>query len=231
MMKKATFFSMAAATMLSVSCGTTGLASLGQSTGVNNEVNQGVTAVSTAATSAVGNVISAATNPQTIGNVLTSVLGLDKVTKSSLVGTWNYQQPGCAFTSKNLLAQAGGEAVATSIKEKLAGYYSTMGVKASNTQVTFNQDGTFKAKIAGKSWQGNWTFDEANYKITMQGLLLNVNCYAKKNADGIGLLFEAKKLLTVLQTMTALSGNQTAQSIGDLSKNYDGVRIGFDMKK
>lgn len=230
-MKKVTILSMAAATMLSISCGTTGLASLGQSTGVNNEVNQGVTAVSTAATSAVGNVISAATNPQTIGNVLTSVLGLDKVTKSSLIGTWKYEQPGCAFTSKNLLAQAGGEAVATSIKEKLAGYYSTMGVKASNTQVTFNQDGTFKAKIAGKSWQGNWTFDEANYKITMQGLLLNVNCYAKKNANGIGLLFEAKKLLTVLQTMATLSGNQTAQSIGDLSKNYDGVRVGFDMKK
>ena len=230
-MKKVTILSMAAATMLSISCGTTGLASLGQSTGVNNEVNQGVTAVSTAATSAVGNVISAATNPQTIGNVLTSVLGLDKVTKSSLIGTWKYEQPGCAFTSKNLLAQAGGEAVATSIKEKLAGYYSTVGVKTSNTQVTFNQDGTFKAKIAGKSWQGNWTFDEANYKITMQGLLLNVNCYAKKNANGIGLLFEAKKLLTVLQTMATLSGNQTAQSIGDLSKNYDGVRVGFDMKK
>ena len=231
MMKKVTILSMAAATMLSISCGTTGLAGLGQATGVNNEVNQGVTAVSTAATSAVGNVISAATNPQTIGNVLTSVLGLDKVTKSSLIGTWKYEQPGCAFTSQNLLAQAGGEAVATSIKEKLAGYYSTMGVKASNTQVTFNQDGTFKAKIAGKAWQGNWTFDEANYKITMQGLLLNVNCYAKKNANGIGLLFEAKKLLTVLQTMATLSGNQTAQSIGDLSKNYDGVRVGFDMKK
>lgn len=230
-MKKVTILSMAAATMLSISCGTTGLASLGQSTGVSNEVNQGVSAVSTAASSAVGNILSAATNTQTIGNVLTSVLGLDKVTKSSLVGTWNYQQPGCAFTSQNLLAQAGGEAVATSIKEKLAGYYSTVGVKSSNTQVVFNEDGTFKAKIAGKSWQGNWTFDEANYKITMQGLLLNVNCYAKKNADGIGLLFEAKKLLTVLQTMTALSGNQTAQSIGDLSNNYDGVRIGFDMKK
>ena len=230
-MKKVTILSMAAATMLSISCGTTGLASLGQSTGVNNEVNQGVTAVSTAATSAVGNVISAATNPQTIGNVLTSVLGLDKVTKSSLIGTWKYEQPGCAFTSKNLLAQAGGEAVATSIKEKLAGYYSTMGVKSSNTQVTFNQDGTFKAKIAGKSWQGNWTFDEANYKITMQGLLLNVNCYAKKNANGIALLFESKKLLTVLQTMAALSGDSTVQKVGELSKNYDGIRLGFDLKK
>jgi hypothetical protein len=31
--------------------------------------------------------------------------------------------------------------------------------------------------------------------------------------------------------MAAMSGNDTAQKIGDLSKNYDGVRLGFDMKK
>lgn len=181
--------------------------------------------------SVLGSILSASTDGQTIGNVLQSVLGLDKVTKANLIGTWKYSQPGCAFTSQNLLAQAGGEAVATSIKQKMSGYYSTVGIKSSNTQVTFNENGTFTAKIAGKSWQGNWTFDEANYKITMQGILLNVNCYAKMNSNGIGLLFEGKKLLTLLQTMTALSGNQTVQTIGDLSKNYDGVRVGFDMTK
>ena len=96
--------------------------------------------------------------------------------------------------------------------------------------MTFNQDGTFSAKIAGKSWSGKYTFDAANSKITMQGLLLNVNCYAKRNSDGIGLLFESKKLLTMLQTMSALSGNQTLQTVGELSKSYDGLRMGFDMK-
>ena len=61
--------------------------------------------------------------------------------------------------------------------------------------------------------------------------MLSINCYAKKNSDGIGLLFEASKLLTIMQAMTAMSGNATAQTIGDLSKNYDGLRIGFDYKK
>ena len=42
---------------------------------------------------------------------------------------------------------------------------------------------------------------------------------------------EAKKLLTVLQTMAALSGSKDMQAIGDLSKQYEGVRVGFDMRK
>ena len=41
----------------------------------------------------------------------------------------------------------------------------------------------------------------------------------------------ASKLLTLLQTMSAMSGNQTLQTIGTLSKSYDGLRIGFDMTK
>jgi hypothetical protein len=217
-MKKITMITMAAAVILMSSCG------MGAQGNTANSSNA-------AQGSVLGAILSGATDGQTVGNVLQSVLGLDKVTKANLIGTWKYSQPGCAFTSQNLLAQAGGEAVATTIKQKMSGYYSTAGIKSSNTQVTFNENGTFTAKIAGKSWQGNWTFDEANYKITMQGILINVNCYAKKNSNGIGLLFEGKKLLTLLQTMTALSGNQTAQTIGDLSKNYDGVRVGFDMTK
>jgi hypothetical protein len=27
------------------------------------------------------------------------------------------------------------------------------------------------------------------------------------------------------------SGNTTVQKVGELSKNYDGIRLGFDMKK
>ena len=46
-----------------------------------------------------------------------------------------------------------------------------------------------------------------------------------------GVLFESKKLLTLIQTMASLSGNTTVSTIGDLSKNYNGVRIGFDLKK
>ena len=208
---KKIFISMAVGALLVCGCGMNGMG-----TGM---LSGGQNANTTANTGA------------TIGNILQSVLGGNsKLTQQQLVGTWTYTRPGCAFTSEKLLAQAGGEVVASEIKTKLQPSYQKVGITSSNTQVTFNQDGTFSAKIAGKSWSGKYTFDAANSKVTMQGLLLNINCYAKRNSDGIGLLFESKKLLTLLQTMSALSGNQTLQDVGELSKNYDGVRLGFDMK-
>lgn len=178
----------------------------------------------------LGAVLSDVLNGGAISNVITSVIGAQKVTAQNLVGTWKYTSPGCAFTSDQLLAKAGGEVAAAQIKTKLQPYYQQIGINSSNTTITFNQDGTYSASIAGKPLQGNWTFDESTCQVKLQGMLLSMNCYAKRNANGIGLLFEAKKLLTVLQTLSALSGNQNIQAIGEVSKNYDGVRIGFDFQ-
>lgn len=175
-------------------------------------------------------VLSAIQNGSVV-NAISSVIGLDKVSAANLIGSWNYNGPGCAFTSENLLAKAGGEVAAGQIEEKLLPYYQQVGISAANTFITFNQDGTFAAKIAGTGFSGSYTFDEASQQIKLKGMLLSMNCYTKRETGGISILFEAKKLLTVLQTMSAMSGNTNLQTIGDLSKNYDGVRVGFDMKR
>ena len=198
------------------------------------KVALGLAAFACLAMASCGNmnqVLSAMTNGTGVVNAISSVIGLDKVKAQNLIGSWKYSAPGCAFTSENLLAKAGGEVAAVQIEEKLQPYYQQVGLSANNTFITFNEDGTFSSKIAGTPFSGNYTFDEATQKITLKGLLLSVNCYAKKEVNGISILFEAKKLLTVLQTMSAMSGNKDLQTIGDLSKNYDGVRVGFDMKR
>lgn len=205
---KKTLISLAAAALMMVSCGPNGLGSLGT----------------------LGNLGQIATDGQTVGNVLQSVLGTNKATAQNLIGNWSYSGPGCAFTSEQLLAQAGGEVVAAEIKSKLLPTYNQLGISASNTKVSFNQDGTYTATIAGRQLSGNYTFDASSSKVTMKGLLLTINCYAKKNVNGIALLFEASKLLTLLQTVSALSGNATMSTIGDLSKSYNGLRLGFDFK-
>ena len=167
----------------------------------------------------------------TLANAFSSVIGLDKVTKQGMVGTWHYNGPGCAFTSENLLAKAGGEVAATKIEQELTPYFQKVGLTAQNTYTTFNEDGTFTAAIDGKKFSGTWTLDEKTAKVTMKTLLLSINCYAKREMGGISLLFEPKKLLNVLQVLATMSGNDTAQKVGELSKNYDGIRLGFDMKK
>ena len=103
-------------------------------------------------------------------------------------------------------------------------------MSSSNTQITFSEDGKFSAIVAGRQFSGTYTYDEASAKISMKTLLFTVNCYAKKNAGSMGFLFEASKLLNVLQMLSALSGSSDLSAIGDLAKQYDGVRIGFDMK-
>jgi len=179
----------------------------------------------------LGNILGAVTNTNTIGNILSSVLGADKPTETELIGTWRYNEPGVAFTSSNTLAKAGGEVVATEIKNKLKDKYSSFGFSNSNTILTFNSNHKFSAKIAGKSLSGTYSYDQDNGKLTLSTLLFSIPCYAKRTTTGISYLFESKKMLSLLQTVATISGNSTAQTIGDLSKNYDGVRLGFDMKK
>lgn len=205
-----------------------GCAALSSCGGVGNRTT---TSQGNSGTSVLDNVLGAVANGQTIGNVLGSVLGTDKPKESDLIGTWKYRQPGVAFSSENTLAKAGGEAIAAEIKEKLSNTYSKVGFSASNTYLTFNSDKTFTGKLDGKSISGTWTYESSDQKLTLKPLLFSINCYAKKTTGGMSFLMESKKLLTLLQTAAKLSGNNTLQTIGNISQNYDGVRMGFDMKK
>lgn len=167
-----------------------------------------------------------------INGILNNVIGSGTFSKQDLCAhTWKYSKPGCAFTSENLLAQAGGEIAANKVEEKLSEYYSKFGFSSSNTYFTFKTDGTFAAKIDGKSWQGNYTFDEKTHAIQMKGLILSMSGYATKTANGISLLFDQKKLLNLIKTIGSLKGNSTLSALGTIANNYDGMRVGFEMTK
>ena len=167
-----------------------------------------------------------------INGILNNVIGSGTFSKQDLCAhTWKYSKPGCAFTSENLLAKAGGEIAAYKVEEKLGEYYSKFGFSGSNTYFTFKTDGTFAAKIDGKSWQGNYTFDEKTHAIQMKGLLLSMSGYATKTTNGISLLFDQTKLLNLIKTMGALKGSSTLSAIGTIANNYDGMRVGFEMTK
>ena len=204
------------------------------------------TATSTSATSNAGSAVagilgavlggnsnsSSSAGSRIINGILNNVIGSGTFSKQDLCAhTWKYSKPGCAFTSENLLAKAGGEIAANKVEEKLGEYYSKFGFSGSNTYFTFKTDGTFAAKIDGKSWQGNYTFDEKTHAIQMKGLLLSMSGYATKTTNGISLLFDQTKLLNLIKTMGALKGSSTLSAIGTIANNYDGMRVGFEMTK
>lgn len=177
---------------------------------------------------------SSSTGSSIISGILNNVIGSATFSQADLCAhTWKYSKPGCAFTSENLLAKAGGEIAANKIEEDLSKYYSKFGFSKSNTYFTFKTDGTFAAKIDGKSWNGTYTFDEKTHAIQLKGLLLSASGFATRTANGISLLFEQKKLLTLVKTLSKLNltGSTTMSAVSSIVDNYDGVRIGFEMTK
>lgn len=177
---------------------------------------------------------SSSTGSSIINGILNNVIGSATFSQADLCAhIWKYSKPGCAFTSENLLAKAGGEIAASKIEEDLSKYYSKFGFSNSNTYFTFKTDGTFAAKIDGKLWNGTYTFDEKTHAIQLKGLLLSASGFATRTANGISLLFEQKKLLTLVKTLSKLNltGSTTMSAVSSIVDNYDGVRIGFEMTK
>ena len=167
-----------------------------------------------------------------ISGLLNNVIGSGTFSKADLCAhTWKYSKPGCAFTSENLLAKAGGEIAASKVEEKLSTYYKKFGFNSSNTQFTFTTDGNFSAQIDGKPWQGTYTFDEKTHAIHLKGLLLSASGYATKTTNGISLLFDQKKLLNLIKMLSTFKGSSTLSAVGSIANSYDGMRVGFEMTK
>lgn len=199
-----------------------------KSTSTSTDATTGATSSATAATTAatttsIGSIIS---------GLLNNVIGSGTFSKADLCAhTWKYSKPGCAFTSENLLAKAGGEIAANKVEEKLSTYYKKFGFNSSNTQFTFTTDGNFSAQIDGKPWQGTYTFDEKTHAIHLKGLLLSASGYATKTTNGISLLFDQKKLLNLIKMLSAFKGSSTLSAVGTIANSYDGMRVGFEMTK
>lgn len=195
-----------------------------KSTSTSVDATTGATTSATAATStSIGSIIS---------GLLNNVIGSGTFSKADLCAhTWKYSKPGCAFTSENLLAKAGGEIAASKVEEKLSTYYNKFGFNSSNTLFSFTTDGNFSAQIDGKPWQGTYTFDEKTHAIHLKGLLLSASGYATKTTNGISLLFDQKKLLNLIKMLSAFKGSSTLSAVGTIANSYDGMRVGFEMTK
>ena len=223
---KKTFTTMLAALMLlCTGCNTGllgGLGGLGGDTGNGSSSGVGLGDI-------LGGVLGVLGSQNTVDGLLGLVIGSVTVQENELYGTWYYTQPGCAFTSENLLAKAGGAVAAENCKEKLLPVYNTLGINSNNTQFLFTQDHRFQANVKGIPMSGTYTYDPSTSTIKLKTMLFSPNVYVTRTTQGLAFTFESKSLLKVLQTIAAISGNSTLQTVGDLSKQYDGVRLGFDM--
>lgn len=175
-------------------------------------------------------------NAQSIKDILSGIV--DKVSStvtsssSSIVGTWKYDSPDCEFESDNLLAQVGGTAASSTVNSKLKSVYSKVGM--TGLQITFNEDGSYAAKIKNKTTKGTYTYDKTNKTITLKPTVGgSLTAYTSLSSSSLSILFNSSKLMTGLKTITNLASNvnSTASIINSVIGNYDGAKLGFKMKK
>jgi VCBS repeat-containing protein len=175
-------------------------------------------------------------NAQDLKSILTgvakAVVGDKATTSSSIIGTWKYVGPQCQFESENLLAKAGGEVAAKEVEEKMQTVYDRIGM--SGCEYTFNEDGTYSYTLKKRTMSGTYTFDDKEKTITMKGKLgVKTVAHVTVTGNDMSLVFNADKLMSVLKTITGTVSkvNSTAATINSVAGSYDGLMLGFDLKK
>ena len=164
---------------------------------------------------------------------------VSKVNESvSIVGTWRYNAPDCKFQGDDLLSNVGGEVAAKKVEEQMSNYLSKLGFNE-NTVYVFNADSTYTSTVAGRTVNGTYSYNKETKEITLKtkiGLKLTAQVSTSLlNSGSMSLLFKADKLMSLAQTVTGAvagkSSNATVSTLNTVLSQYDGLMLGFEMKK
>ena len=203
-----------------------GLGTTGSTT--STSTSTGTSAAASAGTSLLNGLLGALTS-----NITT-------VSEANLYGTWTYTAPECKFESADFLAQAGGEVIATEVEKKLDTYLGKVGITKGVTSFTFNNDEQKTFSIAGKNGTtictGTYTFDASSKQLVLNGFLglVTVPCTVGTSGTDLCLLFDADKILALVNKVGAAVGKQssTVSSITNLlGSSYSGMKLGFSLSK
>lgn len=177
-------------------------------------------------------------NSETVQKVVSSVTGGKSVTAASLQGTWTYVDPAVQLGSDNTLKQIAGAAATTELEKKLKEQCAKVGIVEGVFNYTFNADSTFTSALKKGSLKGTYSVNEADKSITFtytagqsNRAIYSLTASTVLAGDNLTLLFNADKLLAFLTKVASLSSNATLQSLSNLANQYDGMKLGFDLKK
>jgi hypothetical protein len=174
---------------------------------------------------------------QSLKDILTGVVGQvvgDKATtETSIIGTWDYVGPDCQLKGDDLLKNIGGDAAGAEVEKKMEPIYAKAGLNT--IQYTFNEDKTCSYTIKGKKVEGTYEFDAEAKTITIKAGKLGIRTTAHIVTLGsnMSFLFDADKILSVVKAITGATSslNKTASAANKLLEKFDGMMVGFELKK
>ncbi len=170
-----------------------------------------------------------------IGGLISNVTANNKFSVDDIVGTWNYTSPAVSFESDNALMKIGGAGAATAVEEKLSPYYNQLGFN--KTVLTVEADHSFTMKLGLLSLKGTIEKDETDNGLVFyfsafgKISLGQVKAHATKSGSTLNLTFDATRLIEILTKISSTLNISTLKTVTSLLDNYDGIYMGFKLKK
>ena len=155
-----------------------------------------------------------------------------KLTEVAIVGSWSYSAPALRLGSDdNALAALGGQAISSTVGQKLAPLLEGIGVKEGFCTITFNSDGTFALPIKGRTISGKYTFDSATHaiKLTIGKLGTEINGFAYISGESLQLMFNVDKFKDLIVSLG--SNIDALSSITSIIEQYDDINLGLEFKR
>ena len=106
-------------------------------------------------------------------------------------------------------------------------YCAKVGIVEGVFNYVFNSDSTFTSALKRGSLKGTYSVSPEDKTVTVSTLTAHVVL----SGNELTLLFNADKLLKFLSTVSSISSNTTLKAINKLASEYDGMMLGFDLKK
>lgn len=170
-----------------------------------------------------------------LGSMVSNVTANDKFSVDDLVGAWAYTSPAVSFKSDDIAKKIGGAAAATAVESKLEPYYAKLGFNKATLEV--DAEHNFVLKLGKIILKGTVAKDE-----TDNGLIFNFSAFGKiplgkvkaaatKSSSTLNVTFDATNLIKVLTAVSSKVNISTLNAISKILASYDGLYIGFKMKK
>lgn len=176
-------------------------------------------------------------NSSKVKDAVTSVTGGKKLTVQNLEGTWTYTNPAVKLEGDNALKNVAGSVAAGELEKKLKTYCAKVGIIEGMFNYAFNTDSSFTNALKKKTLKGTYSVNaeegtvELKYALGGKLKVTTLTAHVVIAGDELSLLFNADKLLDFLTKISSISDNTTLKMVNKLASEYDGMMLGFDLKK
>lgn len=170
----------------------------------------------------------------TIGNILGNLIGNDDIQLNQLEGEWKYDSPAVGFQSEDILKQVGGSVASSTIESELQTYYKKAGFNKLNITIDSEANFSMKTKYAtlkGTIEKGDGGILIFNFNAFKTIPIGSLKAYAKLSGSTLSLTFDIQKLINLIKTVSKYSNSTSIKTIISLVDSYDGITMGFKLKK